>query len=284
MKKLLLLSVFIGLVYISVNYIFFQNGKAEGDTTVKLVSFNVRALYSVNEDSQYFSAMKHNLDLMELYAPDVLLLQEHKNIIDSISDKLIREVLGLEHYVFFNYADNPNGLGMAIYSRFPIEEAQKIKLRPQWKGRSLGLAAIYINDRILNVGVVHFPNKDMQGEGANDQKISAVFLLKEFYGENIRTKQAEHLVEVTQDLHNSPLVIGGDFNTVPFSRAWRLMHKAFVDGFSITTMFNGTRSMPSGYEVKIDHFFHTKSVESIESSVGYKQGSDHRPIIMKIRF
>ncbi len=293
-KKIFLLLVLIFIGYISFKYIFFQNGYAEGDTTVKIVSFNEFYLYSAQPNTEYssarpnshhYKAMEHNLDLMGLYEPDILLLQEHRDFAGSPSDLDIRETLGLKHYVFFNYGDASLVHGMAIYSRFPIEDTQQIKLRPQWDDRSLGLAKININDRILNVGVVHFPNKDMRDENLN-VKISTMFLLKEIFGKNIRTKQAKHLVEVTQDLHNSPLVIGGDFNAVPFSRAWRLMHGAFVDAFPITKMFNGTRSVKPGsdFEVKIDHFFHTKSVESIESSVGYKQGSDHRPIIMEIRF
>ena len=200
-------------------------------------------------------------------------------------DEAHRVCVGLKHYILFQYVDDSAKFGMAIYSKFPIESMQKIKLRPLKENRSLGLVKIRIDNRILNVGVVHLPNTDMRDDKPRSRKkLSITFLLKEFFGKNIREEQAKHLVEVIQESHNSPLVIGGDFNTVPFSRAWRLMHASFIDGFPFSQMFKGTRLTRLGFEVKIDHFFHTRSIESIETNVGSWQGSDHRPIMMEIRF
>ena len=283
-KKIFLLSFIVSLVYFFVNYVFVQNGSAEGSTVVKLVSFNERRLFASFPKSESYDAMNQSLELMGLYDPDILLLQEHYQTKKSFSDAIIKDSFGLKYYVLFEYVDDSAKFGMAIYSKFPIEDIQKIKLRPLKENRSLGLVKIKIDNRILNVGVVHFPNTDMRDDHVNRKNLTLMFLLKEFFGANIRSKQAKHLVDLAKDMNGSPFVIGGDFNTVPLSRAWRLMHGAFVDGFSITSMFNGTRSVQSGAEVKIDHFFHTKSIESIESSVGSMQGSDHRPVIMKIRF
>ena len=84
-----------------------------------------------------------------------------------------------------------------------------------------------------------------------------------------------------------PLIVIGDFNATPFSRAYqqltsgrlRSAHRDVGRGYA-TTWPNGKQWLPP---IRIDHALLSPRVECLDIFEGRGAGSDHRPLILDVR-
>jgi len=76
------------------------------------------------------------------------------------------------------------------------------------------------------------------------------------------------------------IIIAGDFNTIPFSKAIRKMGKKYNDAlwpsFDYLTGSYNKLSLP--IKPRIDYIFHSQGLERITASVIKESAGDHYPV------
>jgi endonuclease/exonuclease/phosphatase family metal-dependent hydrolase len=215
---------------------------------------------------------------LEALRPDLLLLQEMSfgkrggPLLKRLADEL-----GLEHQARFPYGDD-RWSGTAIAARHPLQDIELLPLPPLASGRTLGLARLEVGGRPLQVGVLHLANADIHLFGKRAS------LLNELVGENLRTLQLGSVLKRLQGFGGEPLLLGGDLNTFPLSAGWRMLRAEYHDAFRLPQLLHGTFRLKGEIEVKLDHIFLSPQVESLEARVLDAAGSDHRPVLARIRY
>jgi endonuclease/exonuclease/phosphatase family metal-dependent hydrolase len=249
----------------------------QGKTTFRLLSWNVHGFH----DSQGGKSMNLILDGLSYQDADVLVFQEFPVSHGGSRTQDALKELGYPHAALFAYdhsVTDAYAMGLAIYSRHRILRFREVPLRPVSEGRILAIAELEIDGRMVRVGGVHMPNSDIHLNGKR------AMVLNELTGENLRTLQVESLLETCEPWREDPLVLAGDFNTFPFSSAWRLMRSQYLDAFPIREWSRGTFNIRENLDVKIDHIFHSKKVRSLSAHVLNLSGSDHRPVVAELQF
>lgn len=256
--------MFAGLAFINpvkrwVNYSSPKNGESE----LKVVSFNTRAGSRGNKDLGPFLKSQN---------ADVLLLQEDAGTI----------------YKFDGYQKvNPGG-GLTILSKHKIINYKIID--PQDKNIKIpGLQAdIEINGKVyrfINIYLNPFYfDKDMvrlNGDtNTNEQKAKDVVkrLIPTF------KKHQEQVFLVKQVIESSPypVIVTGDFNSVPNSYEYYQLSDGLEDAFLTSGRGSATSFHDYKFPIRIDYVFSSKSLKAISYEVDRSISiSDHYPVIVK---
>jgi endonuclease/exonuclease/phosphatase family metal-dependent hydrolase len=255
------------LILLWLSQYLFHFPDLKGDTELRVVSFNVHSM----RDQLSRSSFSQIVSGLEEVSADIILFQEFPQ------DMSLGDDFEDYHHSYFPYGNNRSN-GMAIYSKYPFANPRQVKLNPVSSGRSIGLVSVDVNGRLLDVGVVHFPNSDMRNMGFENSTMPEIF------GENLRTIQAEHMLYVLRDEVENPLVLAGDFNTFPFSACWRLIRADYADAFPLWDLFKGSYKFEQDLRIKIDHIFISDEVKAEDAVVLEIAGSDHLPVFTKIIF
>jgi len=245
-----------------------------GNTELNVVSYNVHLFMNLQNRDTF----EEILGGLSRAAPDLLLLQEFPAASSGMDPpRILRKRLELPYWRFFPYHGS-SVAGLAVFSRHPILADWEQALPPQSEGRSLGVVRVDVGGRPLNVAVLHLSNSDIRLHGAR------ATMRGELFGENIRTVQTEAVLESLDSLSSEPLILGGDFNTFSFSKAWRRFRRSYNDAFPFWRMFDGTFRFRQEIQVKIDHIFLSRDVKALDAQVLPVQGSDHLPVYARVVF
>ena len=76
------------------------------------------------------------------------------------------------------------------------------------------------------------------------------------------------------------VIIGGDFNTVPFSKAIRKMGKIYDDALwpSVDYLTGSYNKLSLPIKPRIDYIFHSPDLKRITASVIKESAGDHYPV------
>jgi endonuclease/exonuclease/phosphatase family metal-dependent hydrolase len=248
--------------------------EAQGKHTGK--SFTVM---TYNVGTHYFQKpnMERVLQLLaETDTPDVLLLQEvpgkaeARNLVDKLS------AIDL---IFHRYHPSGRG-GLAIISRYPIKPIDIFRF-----GRFTPLAAeVDVGGKRTLLLCVHLER--IKGIKVTDADIklpwtSAFKLLKQEMTQSTpRTKAVDKILAWLETQEYDHIIIGGDFNTVPFSKAIRKMGRVYDDAlwpsFDYLTGSYNKLSLP--IKPRIDYIFHSPGLRCNTASVIKESPGDHYPV------
>ena len=263
-KKRAFVFMFAGLAFINpvkrwVNYSSPKNGNSE----IKIVSFNTRAGGRGNAEIGPYLKSQH---------ADVILLQE-----DAGKD-----------YQFEGYQKVNPGAGLTILTKHKIINHKIID--PQDENiRIPGLQAdIEINGRVYRfidvyLNPFHF-DKDMVrlngNTDSNEQKAKDVVkrLIPTF------KKHQEQTVLIKQVIETSPypVILTGDFNSVPNSYEYYHLSEGLEDAFLTAGKGSATSFHDYKFPIRIDYVFSSKSLRAISYEVDRSVSiSDHYPVIVK---
>ena len=82
-----------------------------------------------------------------------------------------------------------------------------------------------------------------------------------------------------------PMVVLGDFNSTPWSRAFRTFQQQ--SGLTLSQHGIGLKptwpaQLPTGFKIPIDTCLHSPSLRTLNYRVGPSVGSDHHPIAVQL--
>lgn len=215
-------------------------------------------------------------DVIASFEPDVVAIQELDfGLARTNHEHQAAEIarhLNMDFHFHPSIEVQEGKYGNAILSRYPLKLVQAGALPSPWWFRPL-------EKRGAIWATVDYRGREVQ-------------IINTHFGHNLRERllQAETLLGAGWAAHSScspPLVVCGDFNTLPISSVYRRFRKLLKDA---QLSIKGRRPMntyPSRFPVaRIDHIFTGAGVEVMDTNVPRNKltclASDHLPLIAEI--
>lgn len=179
-----------------------------------------------------------------------------------------------KHYLIDHMAEYPHhymeartdGFGLALFSKFPLSDAQFIYLID--KETPVLQASIHLADKIIYFAGIH-PNPPLpKFEAATKEKDVATLLL------------AQHIKTV-----DAPIIVAGDFNDVSWSNLMRTFKEnTHLKDPRIGRGFYNTFHAQQWYmRIPIDHIFVSKQFRLLTFQKVRLKGSDHFGLFIRLQ-
>jgi endonuclease/exonuclease/phosphatase (EEP) superfamily protein YafD len=219
-------------------------------------------------------------------APDVILLQE---VYGEEQARILARGQGMAHFAFSFYTGKSNGV--AILSRYPLENSDTLHFAVSHTGYGAIAADIRVGKQTITVVSVHMDNvywdmvehrKAFKGGQVDVNVASAIsFMKSEFWSDSTRKQSVQEFMEWLESRGCGTVIVGGDFNTVPLSRAVRAMGAHFSDVLWPSLHYwSGTyKRLSFPIMPRIDYLFYSKGVECLSSAIGSISPGDHYPVL-----
>lgn len=238
------------------------------DRHFSLMTFNVNTFHQ--------GTGERNLQLVEsilqMQRPQLVCLQEVNLDFLQPSPEDWAQRMGFKYSLWVRQYRQKSRVGLGLLSRFPIQEHEVILLSEQPDPRYAQRALVKAGEQLLQVVNLHLSNRDFRHNELSEQS-----LLREIFHDNLRTLQLDHLLNALDTTRKEPLIIAGDFNTFPGSKAWRKMRRRYSDAVSWRDILTPTYKLE--YNARIDYIFHNQQVLVQDYSVLDRVASDHNPVI-----
>ena len=217
--------------------------------------------------------------------PGLVLLQE---VHDQAFLLRIGEKLGLSYHAFGAYNVGGKGYGLGILSRNALINPKMHLLKPY--GHAVLTAEMVVGERRLVVCSVHLERVRAVAKKKGGFELpwgKAFRILKtELTSKTPRSMAVDKLLKLKALNGPNEVIIGGDFNTVPFSTALRLMGRQYEDALWPTfDYFAGTYTdVNFPLKPRIDYIFCSTGVKVRSAGVIRKSAGDHYPVWAEIGF
>jgi endonuclease/exonuclease/phosphatase (EEP) superfamily protein YafD len=194
-------------------------------------------------------------------SPDIVLLQE---VPVELPEETAR-ALGMYH-AFRKHLNYP-GEGIAIYSRWPLQNIQPVVDKG---GRTCGLFAdIAMDGTTFTVATVHLTATTKASLG------------NVLWSENVRGEQLSLIRKAWADRGSHPVIIAGDFNQVPIGLNYSKMTAGLKD--SLAWIGKSSPTLGDGKtRLRVDYFLCSKEWKPLDGGVVVSDASDHDMIWMDI--
>jgi endonuclease/exonuclease/phosphatase (EEP) superfamily protein YafD len=244
-----------------------QSGAAT-ESSLRVMTYNVYGM---------FVPERVPLAGMRSRRPDLVLLQEVRN---ARHVTVLSQALGLPYWRFAPYLRERGGV--ALLSRWPLGPAQKLFLDHSPQGKVALAARVSSPLGHFWVCSVHLDNPlSVRTPTSLWQKV--LFLWQEFFTATPRTQQAQELSTWLFGLGSESMILGGDFNSMPFAGVDRHLRQYFSDALSITLQqyFTGTYWGPPHNPVlpRLDFLYYSPSWQVVDAQVIQQKASDHFPVL-----
>lgn len=217
------------------------------------------------------SAVSNNLD--------VILLQEYREHW-QFDEKAFAAVFK-KNYKYISIEGE-----CACISKYPIASHKRVK----FEDLSDSFSDILITlpgKRNVEIFAVHLMTTGVNNfiDGMIPPEVAGLGALKTFLGNSdIRKNQALSLARRAERTLN-PLIIAGDFNSVPYSAPYRKMTSVSLkDSFLEAGHGSGSTYRSLGDILRIDYIFHNGDLECIDSRIIDDEISDHKMMVSSFVF
>lgn len=263
----------------SYGFNFSNTTVSTSDTSLKVMSYNIESLYGFLEVAENPGDIKPAVDFLNQHELDIILLQELSNreFLNSIRSKE-----GHRYRTFF-----PDDRYMGIVTTFPILNGGRLAFENHYNGCSY--ADLKIGKDTIRVYNVHLKS-NLITQLANDVATNGDIKDKETWGKvkamfqgyvvsaKIRAQQA---LDIAAHISESPykVIVGGDFNDVPQSFAYRTLSKGLKDHFQQKGKGRASTFAGSLPFLRIDFILSDPSFKVARTYIDRNGRSDHLPVI-----
>lgn len=196
------------------------------------------------------------------------------------------DVVFLQENNFQNFAEgNSEGAGIVkIVTKHRIINHQKISI----EGETLQnmYADVVIGDKTVRLVNVHLQSflldKDMVRPVENPERNKEKFISLLYRMSPVFKEHEAEIKEIRKVIDNSPypVILAGDFNSVPNSWEYYHLGKGLEDAFMKAGSGSATSFDDYKFPIRIDYIFTSKNVEAQSYKVNReKKISDHYPVI-----
>jgi len=212
---------------------------------IVIMTYNIQQGYSENGEKN----LAGQLEVIRKVDPDILGLQESDTarVANGNVDVVRYFADNLGMYSYYGATTTTGTFGIALLSKYPIEEPKTFFMFSEGEQTATIQAQIFLDNRPYNVLVTHLGN-----EGP--------------------IVQLENMLMRTQSLEN--VLAMGDYNFTPRSPQYKLITQSLVDSWLLK--WPGGKAIP-GYspEKRIDHIFLSSGIEVLDSEYVVDPASDH---------
>lgn len=248
-------------------------------------SFTVMSFNIGDSDYEFPSASAVAKVVRQAGVPDVLLLQELRGT--GRLDKL-KYLLGYEYALVMPYK-HTDEINLAVLSRYPIVDSARLYFTDSAVGSGAVGGLVRVNGRPVFVASAHLDQimnkrRDAKGYVKENEERTARMLKHEIMDDNVRARQASELAAWIKRQGCANVVVGGDFNTVPFSKAARIMGRDFDDAlWPSCDYFSGTYfKVSSGVLPRVDFIFVSENLRATNGRVVRSSPGDHFPVSAQV--
>ncbi|MEM9986573.1 MAG: endonuclease/exonuclease/phosphatase family protein, partial [Bacteroidota bacterium] len=254
-----------------------------GSAAITVISYNVASFHF--EDEQIRRVAK----LMKDQRADVIALQEFRN--HSMANgrqalPFLAAELDMPYYQFRHLPQHIHGA--VIFSKYPIESLEVLYL-PAEEINSGVLATIQTPQGPIGVATMHLSSYQMREVIEDRMPGDRWHMLQGIYRryQEVLPRQQEKVNLVLEKVarYPHPLVITGDFNSVPHSRIVEPFRRQFVDSFTAAGRGLGWTFplLGSAFGLRIDYQFCTEDLHPLQHQIIREEPSDHFPIMVSYR-
>ena len=269
------------------------------ENSIKVMTYNVRLFDLYNWRSESSKSTRTSIfDLIDAESPDILCLQEYysgagknANFADTICLKTGYKYRSIE---LINKEAKGLPYGLAIFSKFPIVNVQKVIFSNSRVNFCLSCDVRVGKDtiRIINTHLesVKFGKEDYNFVSeitntptANDKftkgSIAIVGKMRFAF-----IKRAPQIDTLALYIKNSPypVILTGDFNDTPVSYCYRQISNELADTFVDAGKGLGQTHNQVLPILRLDYIFHSKTMQTIEQKTIDKDYSDHFPVVARL--
>lgn len=269
---------------------------AEEEGRFKLMSWNVHAMGTFNHphEKEYASGV---VRFIKEEDPDIFIAPEFAVRAITQTSKYKDSIIRNGRYKSYYFtSDNGFGpmilIGTAIFSRFPIINYQAVFLDPY--------IAISYSDIVfpkkdtIRVFAVHLHTfglsdedktyiEELKKRTATGLNQIRFFFWKFNYAYRLRAAEAEKLAAFIDD-SPYPVIVGGDFNDLPFSYTYAKVRGELEDAFTERGVGFGRTYNQISPTLRIDHVFYNPGLFDVAAfKTPDVPWSDHRPLVMQMQ-
>lgn len=258
----------IGVLFFVVFFDFFiqfntKNKEPREEQNFSILSYNVRGFnkdYDIEDDK----IATKILDFIRATDSDILLLQESS----------YKESRGIKYpYEFLGFQEGKEKSLLAIYSKHPILNTGYIDF-PDTRNNGI-YADIKIHNDTIRLYNIHLQSFQIQINSSINQ-FSMLKKLNDGFSKQIQqAKQVKKAI----NKNDKYTIIGGDFNTTPFTLPYRILKKDLKDSFITRGNGLGTTYSLFNYPLRLDYFLVDEKIRIIEHKNFNLKFSDHEPIL-----
>jgi endonuclease/exonuclease/phosphatase family metal-dependent hydrolase len=267
---------------------------------IRLMQWNCNGLqgyWPINQE--LITERAKAVQFLRTYNPDIICIQDFSNVIANIVKSniaLLQDSLGYryflytQHYKMFakNYSD---GIGIAIFSKFPILDSGKISYPGKKKPESILWAGFDIGGKKLRIATTHLQSmhlsgKDSSGKLSPDHAEDSLLILHGNVWQKLRYFQSYHVTQAQYlrkfiDTCSGPLILTADLNSVPSSLVYNTVRQPGLKDVFMEFGFGFGRTYQSLQPaLRIDYIFHNSFIVPAGASLYRTSFSDHDPLIM----
>ncbi len=246
--------------------------RENGTRSISVASYNVN--YFSHEEQQNAPRIA---SLIKMKNTDILAMQEFQ----PTSYYNVKEIIGEFDYLGNSaiFSGNGEGIGMAIFSRYPILHSKKITF-PNSDNGYMWADILFNNDTIRVI------NCHLQTTGYYSSIRIGYSYLVEKMSENyiIRATQAAQVRSLI-DTTKHPVILCGDLNDTPKSYVYtKVIGNDLTDSFGVKRLGIGGTYRWSFNLLRIDYIIHSKHFRTLKYEMEPAKLSDHKPIFSVLEY
>lgn len=191
-------------------------------------------------------------------------------------------------YLDFSVYDKRHQFGTMVWSKYPIRNKKSLPYEAKTANLSNRCDIIVGKDtiRLINnhLESYSFTAKDL--EEAETQRNykgvkSSAQKLEEKWERALPLRNAQARIVRTEILNSPyPVIVVGDFNSIPLSYAYWHISRGLHDAFTETSWFHwGATCEKRHIGVRIDYILSSPSLVPVNCSIPHPAGSDHWPVV-----
>ena len=270
---------------------------------LRIISWNVKGFDNNAKHAEHPASIRRRMiNFLKQQNADVLLLQEfveyrYKTIYSNM--QMLRDSLGYRYYytsrdVILYMSYGPVEYGSAIFSKYPLTDTVKLNYdglaltegavsgNILFNNKKLRLITTHLVSMNLNKGPLERTDEAFKKYDSAFIYGSSKFTKLKFY-DQLHSRQAVALKNFAARF-KEPIIISGDFNSVPTSYTYNTIKSGLQDAF-LTQGFGLGRTYASlSPTLRIDYILADKSLKVSQFFCPPLNLSDHFPIIADVKW
>lgn len=247
-------------------------------TSVSVMTYNTHrmGMFAKSEQNRVIQYIKRT-------DADIVCLQEVEVYKDShyLTFNELKQALRQYPYTYFDFSvhNSRRQYGNAVFSKYPLIKKQTIRYDSQANISSRCDVLIYQDT--VRLFVNHLESNRLTNQDL-DHDIDRL-MDKLSSARHIRNQQALAVkAEVNQSPY--PVLVVGDFNSIPLSYAYQHLRWGLRDCFLETSRGKiGATFRKYHIGIRIDYILCSRSMTPISTQIDHVNYSDHYPVVSKIR-
>ncbi len=254
--------------------------------SIKILSFNLKNFeWSTEPALNYIAAQQADIVCLQEVWNYKKVYNSHYNFPEPLENLQKKAKLP---YLYF-YPRMQDNFGLAILSKYPIFKKENIPFKTNGINGIMYVDVLYKNQkiRVYNVhlqsmNLAYNPKYEKEtGKIKYDTPDKRKFIIRQLTTSAIkRTEQLNLLLNSIQNC-KYPVIIAGDFNSTPYTHAYKQLTKTLQDNFIVSG--KGFGYTFGTYPLRIDYILTNKKFKPLYTYCERTPYSDHKAVISYIR-